>query len=149
MKKFIILDLDGTVSNHDHRFHLAQEKKWDEYHGKCDEDAPYQDVLQMLHAVIQSSAAKIIVCTGRNEAHRDKTVEWLAKFRIETTAVLMRADDDFRKSSVIKIEQLEKYFTSKQHVMDNVLLVLEDRAILTEEFRKYGLPCWQIRDGGK
>ncbi len=147
--KCIILDLDGTISDHEKRVHLAKEKKWDEYHGKCDEDPPNRDVLALLHAMLLTNTAKIVVCTGRNEKYRDKTVEWLAKFRIETTAVLMRADDDFRKSSVIKFEQLEKHFTSKQHVLDNVMFVLEDRSILVDEFRKYGLHCWQVRDEGK
>lgn len=152
--KSIILDLDGTISDHSPRFHLAQAKLWDEYHARCNEDLPHEDVLGLIDMIFNPALAPLVdpvdlvICTGRSEKYRSVTMDWLRKHRIPVQTILMRGGNDFRKSGVIKAELLEEHFGSKEEVIKQVLFVLEDRESLVQFFRDYGLPCWQVRNGG-
>lgn len=151
MRQFIVLDLDGTICNIEHRQHLAAAKQWDEFHGLLEIDEPNLDVLgliQNIAEVYDEAAYDFIICTGRPEKYRNQTVAWLTKHAIPVTALVMRSDNDFSKSGPMKTQMLEEYFGSKEKVIEAVAFALEDRDQIIEHFRNYGIRCWQVRPGG-
>lgn len=145
-KSTIIVDIDGTMANCDHRQELAETGQWEDFHGRCDQDTPYPDIITIVNT-FSSAGFTVFACTGRNERHRPKTLEWLRKHQASVDDIWMRADDDFGKDVEIKIALMEKHFGSKEAVLENVLCVLEDRDKLVVGLRDYGLTVLQVREG--
>jgi len=142
----IVVDLDGTLNNCVHRIEDARFGHWDLFHSKLEDDEPYYDVEWLLKRL--PSTIPVIACTGRDEAYREKTLTWLAKWNIALDEILMRPTGDYTPDHELKPRLLEKFFGSKELVIDNVMFVLDDRDKVVEAWRNYGLPCWQVRPGG-
>lgn len=145
MKDYIIIDLDGTLCNVDHRVDFAKVGLWEDFHAKCYDDVPHQEILQFIQ--MADSFCGIIATTGRNAKYRDVTIAWLAKYKAPVDLLLMRPDMNFESDSTLKLSMIERHFGSKQDVLDNVAFCLDDRDKVVEAFRNYGLPCWQVREG--
>jgi hypothetical protein len=146
-KEYIVVDLDGTLADISHRVHLAQAKAWDDFHALAQDDKIIASTAQIVSALAHFFT--IIVVTGRNERLRPGTEGWLQKQDATPfiSAVLMRPDDDYRPDGEMKLSLLEAHFGSKQAVLDNVELAIDDRDRVVEAFRNYGLICWQVREG--
>lgn len=143
--RFIIVDLDGTLCNESHRVQHGIDGDWDAYFEKLHLDEPHEDVLSLINAF---GTERIIFLTCRPEKHRQPTKDWLWKHGIHHTyLLLMRQDGDTTPSEELKVMQLEKFFGSRQAVLDSVLFVLEDRDKVVKALREYGLNCWQTRAG--
>lgn len=144
---WIVVDLDGTLNDNEHRAHLAQDRKWDEFHAASKDDYPCNPVREVVR--IMSSNYKILLLTGRNERYRSMTLNWLQQNHISPFIddLAMRPDSDFRPDIEMKICILESYFGSKENVLGSVLFCLDDRDRVVEGFRNYGLPCFQVKQG--
>ncbi len=146
MMNAIVVDLDGTLFNHNHRIDWAKSGEWDEYHSRIPLDDVHADVdwfLQLLPSSVQ-----VIFCTGRNERWRSATIQSMKKTNvILPDAMLMRPDNDFTPDHELKPKLLEDHFGSKETVLQSVKFVLDDRDKVVEAWRNYGLPCWQVRPG--
>lgn len=144
MKGYLIVDLDGTVSNCDHRHELAQAGEWDKFHELCTLDTPYTDMIDMLRHL---SHLTLVGCTGRNSKHRSITTQWLFSNGLILDHLLMRADDDYSPAVDLKIKLLEEFFGGKAAVLDNVLMMFEDNDKIVEGLRNYGMTILQPRNG--
>jgi hypothetical protein len=135
MDKCLILDLDGTISDCNHRMHLIEgsKKKWNEFFDGCTEDPlvlPVYDIVNKL-----SEDLKVVIITSRPERNRNLTVDWLNKHNIKFENLLMRKNNDFRKSPVIKSELLDL-------TIDNnfePVYAFEDRTDCAEMFMSRGV----------
>lgn len=145
MKTAIVIDLDGTLSNCDHRVNYAQMGEWDEFHARGKDDRPYEDVALLVDGL--SHLYNIVIVTGRNERYRRDLMTWLLEYRIKIDSIVMRPDHDFTSDGELKIRLLEEYFGGKEAVLGCVAFVLEDRDKVVEAYRNYGLACWQVRLG--
>ena len=144
----IVIDLDGTLCNCDHRVHLAQAQQWDEFHKGLLADEPYNDVADLVRTLSRTQI--IIAVTGRNAAFKELTWRWFQLHALDEaiTDVIMRPDGDWRPDHELKPMMLEEHFGSKEKVLEGVGFVLDDREKVVEAWRNYGLPCWQVRPGG-
>ena len=143
-KSVIIVDLDGTLSNNDHRVHLAQEKKWEEFHEGISFDLPVDPVATMI-SEFSGIGYEIIAVTGRPEKYRSATEQWLADFDINIDEVLMRPHDNWESDHELKIKIAAEYFG--EHAKDIVLLVIDDRDRVVEAWRENGYFCLQPQNG--
>ncbi|MGY3805526.1 phosphatase domain-containing protein (plasmid) [Pigmentibacter ruber] len=144
-QKAIIIDLDGTLADCEHRrcFIAGTKKDWKSF--SKDENI-IQDKLNLWCATIINKfkdSHKILLVTGRMESSRKITIEWLNKFDIKYDLLLTRKDNDFRKDSVIK-EELYKNFIEPHF---DVLFCLDDRKQVVDTWRSLGLICLQCADG--
>ena len=143
MRPAMIIDLDGTLSDNEHRAYLAEEGKWDEFHSKCEEDKPHKDVVALMH----NSAINFIILTGRNEKYRPQTIRWLDKHHIPCDVLLMRPDEDRTPDITLKPYLLERYFCGKKNALEYTLCALDDRDKVVKMWRDYGIRCWQVKAG--
>lgn len=148
-KDTIVVDLDGTLCNSAHREHLARAGQWDEFHALLKDDEPWPDVKKMIE-VISVAGFTVIGLTGRNERWRKETDAWLMKHKVGIDELLMRPDDCYESDTVIKPRLLTELFEDAGFgaALENVLLILEDRDKMVEEWRNLGFSCWQCRAGG-
>lgn len=145
----IVVDLDGTLNNCVHRQHLAQEGRWDEFHQELLLDDPYPDVAWFLNILPKEDF--IIALTGRDIAFEKQTWIWLEQQKLTGCIdhILMRPKSDFTPDHILKPQLLEEYFDGcRDKVLEEVMVVLEDRDKVVEAWRNYGLPCWQVRREG-
>ena len=146
-KDIIVVDLDGTLCDCAHRQDYARAGQWEEFHGRLVHDRPHEDVAYFLKEL--SFYHKVIAVTGRNEAFRQLTWDWLKKHKLDENIdeILMRPDGDWSPDHELKTQMLEKALGNKSTVLERVAIVLEDRDKVIEAYRNYGLPCWQVRPG--
>jgi FMN phosphatase YigB (HAD superfamily) len=148
-KSWIVVDLDGTLADCSPRVHLAEQKLWDEFHAGIPDDKRYDDVYFLLTDLQVDSNLKVLVVTGRDEAHAEATRRWLAAKcpDLVIEQMLMRPDKDRSKDDELKVRLLTEFFGSVEGVVGNVRFCLEDRDAVAEALRNIGLSVWQVRPG--
>ena len=142
-KPLVLVDLDGTLYNMDHRLHYVQEgKKSREWWGafESDEeiakDTVHEPVKDVIMALQESGKYDILLLSGRKNHAHDVTVNNLVRDGLTNTIcwLLMRKWWDSRKDSIIKEELLDVIL--KNHT---VAFVLDDRKQVIDMWRKRGL----------
>lgn len=145
----IVVDIDGTLSDNRHREHFAQNKEWEAFHAALSADQPFEDVARLVR--LAHINMEIVLCTGRNEAYRQRTLEWLRKHDIPHDCLLMRPDFDWGPDTEIKPKLLRRWHNEtrpNREIGDRVVFILEDRDKMVEAWREIGFNCWQVRLGG-
>lgn len=134
LPKCIICDLDGTLCDIDHR---------DPYDAsKCEDDGlnvPVANTIKAFH----EKGYKIFLFSGRMDAFKKETENWLEAYEIPYDKLVMRKTDDYRKDSVIK----EEIFN--HHVLNDyyVEFILDDRDQVVDKWRSMGLTVFQVNYG--
>lgn len=139
----VISDLDGTISDAEHRVHLVREhpKDYDTFFAEARNDGPIEAVIAVLNALKQAGH-EIHIITGRSEVVREDTLAWLEAHSVPHDRLLMRPEHDFTPDDRLK----EQWFKSDYRPED-VLLVLDDRARVVRMWRRLGITCLQVADG--
>jgi hypothetical protein len=145
----IVIDLDGTLANCEHRQQHAQNGDWAMFHSLLSDDQPHVDVVWFLEAISWAPLTpNIIALTGRNERYREATMKWFRECGIHQIDLLvMRPDDDYTSDHILKPRMLQDQFASKDEMMAEVLFILEDRDKVVDAWREIGFNCWQVRQG--
>lgn len=142
MTDAIIVDIDGTIADCNHRLHhiKGQKKNWPGFWETMHLDTPIEPIIKLVKAMDQ--ACRIIVVTARHDYVRPQTVKWLLQNGVPYNELRMRADEDYRKDAIVKKEILDQIRADGY----NVLFALEDRTHNVEMFRANGVPCLQVAD---
>ena len=137
MKEYVIVDIDGTVADANHRLHYIQgkNKNWDIFYSEADKDMPIVEIIRLVRSLQKNYI--IIFCTGRRESIRDITNKWLVKNVIPYTSysLYMRKDGDLRPDSVAKMELLDNAGIKPK----DIAFVLEDRNSMVKAWRDRGV----------
>ncbi|HZS07287.1 MAG TPA: HAD family acid phosphatase [Blastocatellia bacterium] len=141
-EEIVIFDIDGTLADVSERIHHLRKKPkdWDAFFEGMAQDKAIRAMVRLCN-ILHSSGVRIILCSGRNEAHRQETVEWLAREGVNYHELLLRSDGDKRSDVVVKRELLAGVDRRK------VLFVVEDRSRVVEMWRSEGLVCLQCAPG--
>jgi hypothetical protein len=141
-----IFDIDGTLSNCEHRLHYIKRNKpdWNAFYKACIDDAPIQEMLDLLLMFLEDWAYDVVYITGRSEICRKETIEWFDNHGIiiEDTDLYMRAEGDYRADYIIKWELAQKHLKTK-----DIALVFEDRKRVVDMWRKNGIRALQVAEG--
>lgn len=142
--KCIIVDIDGTLSIVGERRKCldSDPKGWDAFYNRCDEDKPNTNIIDIVNVL--SSKYTIILCSGRRESTRLKTMCWLRDNGLgDYKLLLLRRDGDTRSDSIVKPELIR----SAKINYDDIVVILEDRGSMVRTWRKLGLTCIQVAEG--
>lgn len=137
-----IFDIDGTLSIVGDRIKYLQQtpKNWDAFYEACDEDKLNIPIANICKSLGQDYV--IGYCTGRRESTRTKTELWLSKYNLpHRHNLFMRKDNDFRHDTIIKPELIAHIDKSYLHG------IFEDRDSMVKQWRKMGIPCFQVAEG--
>jgi uncharacterized HAD superfamily protein len=143
-QKAIIVDLDGTLCDVDHRVHHVQgkNKNWKEFNELMIHDELNHWCFELMEAM-SSRGYKIIFVTGRGEAFRSPTEAWLKKHKVTYEHLYMRSLVDYREDSDVK----EDIYFNMIEQKYRVLFVVDDRKSVVERWRKLDLICLQCAPG--
>jgi hydroxymethylpyrimidine pyrophosphatase-like HAD family hydrolase len=141
MNKIIICDLDGTLSNCQHRMQFLKRKDWDSFNEKCKEDRCNENVANIIRN-LKNRFTEIYIVTGRSDKYKEETKEWLFLNDISYNKLFMRNAEDKRSDKDVKEEILEKHIDKS-----SVWFVIDDRDTVVEMWRENGLCCLQAQEG--
>ncbi|EQC48887.1 polynucleotide kinase domain protein [Bacteriovorax sp. BSW11_IV] len=141
MERAIIVDLDGTLCDCEHRVHHVNgegKKNWKEFNELMGEDKLNKWCLDLIHAMA-GTGHKILFVTGREDQYRAKTKEWLARHYVPYDELHMRSTGDFREDSDIKKDIFQQDLSKRYEVT----FVVDDRKSVVTMWREIGLVCLQ------
>lgn len=139
----VAFDIDGTISNGDHREHLAHEKRWDEFHALAGKDKPLPETMAVLGAMALAGHT-IEIWTARPDTYVEQTRNWLLYNLVPFDKLLMRKAGDWRRAFILK---LEWYLQREPH--DRPRLVFEDHPETTRLLRAAGCCVHQVAEREK
>jgi len=139
----IIIDLDGTLCNTDHRQHFMQQKKkdWKSFYAGLNADP----IHEWCHKIVNFfwGSHKVIFLSGRPGEYRKNTESWLDLYRVKYNYLYMREIGDYRKDCIIKRE----IYLKKIKPNYNILFCIDDRKQVVDMWREEGLTCLQCAPG--
>lgn len=137
MTDFLIIDLDGCISDHAWRWNQIDHSETDpdirfkEYNEKCDQDKPMN--LELVWAILRSTQnLSPLIVTARPESVRAKTILWLFEnfpVSIPSNHILMRGKNDLAHSPELKVKLIQNFLTENNHdwINTKVFAALDDR----------------------
>ena len=148
VKKTLVVDVDGTISQVGERlkFITQNPKNWDLFYASSFDDAPVPEICRLVK-MYHDAGYPIVFNTGRKEAVREITINWISKHISPEVAadciMLMRANQDFRSDEEVKPENLDRIGLTP----DKVEFMLDDRLKVTAKFRSLGYKVLQVAEG--
>ena len=144
MEKAVIVDIDGTLANCEHRRHfiLKMPKDWKSFHVGCGQDT-VNGWCRTIVLQFKRIGYKILLVSGRIAENRTVTMDWLYLNNIPHDRLLMRKPNDFRDDQIVKREIYEDEIKGKYEV----LFAVDDRKRIVEMWREVGLVCLQCAEG--
>jgi uncharacterized HAD superfamily protein len=144
MQKAIIVDLDGTLCDCEHRVHHVQgaHKNWEQFNQLLVHDTLNDWCFELIEAM-SARGHKIIFVTGRGEENRDPTEAWLNKNNVKFEHLYMRALLDRREDGDVK-EDIYRQFIEKKY---QTIFVVDDRKSVVDRWREMNLICLQCAPG--
>ena len=137
----IIVDIDGTLANIDHRRHYVKgcRKDWSEFKKKYIEDQANKWCVCLIEAMYKQGLNLLFV-TGREEAYRKGTLEQIENWvcvHYSKVFLFMRSDGDFRSDVEVKKEMYNTHIKEKF----KVLFCVDDSEVIVNLWRSLGLVC--------
>lgn len=141
MKKAIIFDIDGTLSDPSHRIHLYKAGKYDEFNASCHLDMPIKTICELCHVLSRNKDIDIIFLTGRTDINAEKTRKWIETYIKPKYGykLIMRKYGDTRPSTITKKEAYEDI---KQEF--NVIMAFDDRKDIISMWKTLNIICFHI-----
>ena len=150
---WVVFDLDGTLSDPEHRVHFLEGKKngemdWDAFFLASKFDTPIKEII-VVAASLSQCGHRVDIWTGRSEGRvgevRESTLEWLRNYGLGGTfrEMKMRAYGDNRGDYTLKEEWLKGAMIGG----GKPDLVFEDRQRVVDMWRSHGIQCVQVAEG--
>lgn len=141
-----LVDIDGTLADLSHRLHFIEKKPadWDGFFAACPDDKPIEEVIETVRA-LRAAHATIILVTGRSDAIRAETIQWLRKFHVQFEDLYMRKAGDHRPDDIVKAELLTEL--GRTWNREYIKGVFEDRQQVVDMYRAKGLRVFQVAEG--
>jgi len=145
--KSVIFDMDGTLADVEHRRHFVdgstgKKKDFDAFYAAMHLDTKNQPVCDLCN--ILAPHYNIIICTGRPEAYRKITEQWLNKNGIFYDYLMMRPDTE-RHEADWRVKQ--DMFNAIVDAGLYVYMAIDDRDQVVRMWRRNGVTCLQVAEG--
>lgn len=147
VKKTIMVDVDGTLANNEHRQHFldVKPKDWKNFKYNAFYDTTYPDIVWLVKT-LHEAGNTILIVTARTEDEREITARWLdevAGLGDIYDKMYMREEKDYRDDNIVKAEILEQI---RKDGYDPTI-VIDDRNRVVKMWREVGITCLHVRDG--
>lgn len=142
IKKWLVMDLDGTLANVQHRLGAAQAGDWTLYEELCDGDKVIPAAKDLLFRW-EDSGGRTMILTGRSVRMTARTTKWLDDYSLTPDVLIMRPTNAYDSDGALKIRLLEEYFVNNEEdPKAAVSLVIDDTEAVVAAFRDAGYTAW-------
>lgn len=137
----ILVDLDGTLLNNEHRqVHMQQNPpNWKRFFEEMKHDVAYPEVRFLTNLMFLHTEAAVILITGRPSQYHGMTLQSLHDNGVCFTTLVMRAQTDNRSDVEVKLDMLKGI----EHMGFKPMLCIDDRPEVVGMWRERGVPCLQ------
>lgn len=145
--KDIVVDIDGTLANCEHRQHYVRSKprNWKAFNATIYDDTVHWDIVWLVK-ILHSVGCRIVICSARTDDLRQVTEKWLKeKAGLDGIyeRLYLRGEKDYRDDDIIKRELLD---VIRSDGFDPQM-VFDDRDRVVKTWREAGLRCLQVNPG--
>lgn len=139
----VIMDIDGTLANADHRVHLiaSEPKNWPAFLAAAEHDTVNPEIRALNNTMF--GTALIFILTGRSSRDRQMTKTWLSRHGILYDRLMMRPEDDRREDTIVKSEMLDALLAEGH----KILFAVEDRRRVVRMWRERGIRALHVTEG--
>jgi len=139
----IVVDLDGTLCDIEHRRHHVRcdDPDWTAFFEGMSEDTPNDWCVQLINKFRDTH--NIVFCSGRPDIYREVTEDWLKKYNIRYDGLFMRSGDSYAPDWMVKQNILDFELRPRYEI----LFVVDDRKQVVDMWRKNGLTVLQCDEG--
>lgn len=141
-KPYIVVDLDGTLCDCEHRVHLVKgnQPDWNAFFEAMVYDTPREHVVDMVRTTYEGYP--VVIVTGRPEPYRILCSQWLDYYDIKYHSLLMRRPNDRRPDTEVKQEILDKYLDKSK-----IKAWIDDRPSVIRQIASNGIPIVGVGTG--
>ncbi len=143
--KAIIIDLEGTLSDHSHRVIHYNFKDYDKYNSGFKDDPVNYDFVRLLENEQTDEDLIIIMVTAKSEIYKNDVDFWLRDNGITFISEIHYRDPGDKSPSVevkrLYLEALKERFA--------IVHAYDDREDICEMYRNNGMPCTQVKIDSK
>lgn len=107
MKKVIVVDIDGTLTDTTHRDKYAEENDFDTFNSLCLKDRPYLVMIDLIKKH-QEEGCEIHAYSGRSSLYQEKTIEYFEKLGLEFDLIKTRNEGNLIPSKNLKGSWIQK-----------------------------------------
>lgn len=139
----VIVDLDGTLCDIEHRLHFMRRegrKNWPGFFAAMKDDTANGWCLDLINKF--AGNYNVIFCSGRPDNYREITTAWLNKYAL-FHELYMRPRNDSREDSLVKEILLDFEILTRY----TPYFAIDDRARVVEMWRKRGITCLACAEG--
>lgn len=129
----VVFDIDGTLMDENHRSHLREAKRWEEYFMACDLDTPIEHVVKLTHEY-HTKGYEVWLMSGRSDSCEQKTLESMKNHGVYFDRIKLRSKDNFMPDHVLKPAWIGKYIG-----IERVEVLYDDTDSVIQGFRRKGL----------
>lgn len=145
-KPITVFDIDGTLSDFSHRARYLEETPipWSLFFGDMFDDQPIAHMCELFWALRAFGSGAIGILTSRPMEYQGVTMAWLVTHKLVPDLLRMRATGDHREDFEVK-DAMRLGLIADGF---NVVRAFDDRLPVVEMWRKAGVPCLHVADGG-
>ena len=144
-KKYIILDLDGTIADCKHRLKYINgidgidgKKNWKDFFRYMGNDTIIESTKQLVDLTYKDY--DVVVVTGRPAEYKEVSEKWLKDNNVRYNAIYMRPKGDYRPDYVVKQEIIDLYLE-----VNKIEMWIDDKEEVINQVRKNGLKTLYIK----
>lgn len=137
-----IFDIDGTLADTSCLQQYIKDKDWDAFYTHLYIASPIPPACELARTLEEEHT--VMFLTARAAKSRKMTQEWLINNACLGDVLLMRPDNDFRPSPVVKLDLLDKWFGGRNEALKQVTIIFEDQIDNVRAFRAAGFTCYQV-----
>lgn len=142
--KAIIVDVDGTVADCEHRRYHLDTNNWPGFFGSMADDGIFEHTIEVVRAM-RTAGYKVLIVTARPDEndYKQVTQDWLKANGIVYDGFYMRRGGDCRKDNLVKEEILHQIIDDGY----DPVMAFDDRDQVVKMWRENGIPCLQVNEG--
>lgn len=150
MKDTVLVDLDGTLANIDHRLHFIKRKKprpdFKSFNLACVNDTPNQWCVDLITSLV-NNCLNVLIVTARSKTVEVETRAWLKRVfpfpGADDMLTMLRESNDYTEDSLLKKDWLTAKEAEEPGFKKRILFVVDDRQRVVDMWRQEGLVCLQ------
>jgi predicted kinase len=148
-KNTVVVDLDGTLANIEHRLHYVQNSppNWQAFFRECPKDTPNDWCVELIRSMLLVGK-DVIVVSARSKEVEKESIEWVRNAILgkpgteplylgKLDVQLVREEKDSTPDQILKKKWLDNFGK------DRILFAVDDRQRVVQMWRDNGIVCLQ------
>lgn len=140
--KAVVVDLDGTLANVDHRVHLVRQesKQFSEFYALAKDDEVNEWCRILINSIHGHYRLPVWIVSARPKTLRDATKKWLDDNNVRHEKLFLLREDEKDNTPD---QELKRQWLRDNGGPDRVLFVVDDRQRVVDMWRAEGVTCLQ------